>query len=281
MEPMTPSTAPRTEPFDRSQGLLQTVRSPLLMAAGIPHGFSTRTGGSSTAYCRKEAGAGELNLGFTASDGRHNVLRNREKLLVDVFGSALPLVTLHQVHSALTVQVTTIDAGEEATSQGDGLVTDEPALALGIQTADCVPVLVADRRRGVVAAFHAGWRGTLARIVEQGVGMMRARYGSDPAELVAAIGPSIRGCCYSVGREVVDAFHAQFRYAGVLLSGEEPSRLDLAAANRQQLLASGLETNNIDDMDLCTRCRTDLFFSYREEAGFTGRMLSVIARTSR
>ncbi len=193
-------------------------------------------------------------------------------------------------------------AAEEKTLRGDGLISTEAGLLLAIQTADCIPVLVADVRQRIVAAFHAGWRGTLARIVERGVGRMRAEFGSRPDDLTAAIGPGIGRCCYSVGEEVCMEFHSQFAYADSLfeevfdldpikqkypmlfLTARAPGHsnlgpgihLDLAEANRRQLLAAGLQARNIHVLGLCTACDTKRFFSHRAEQGFTGRMLSVI-----
>ncbi len=261
---------------------LHVVCARVLAEAGVRHGFATRIGGASTAYLRRCPDAeaqdleGELNLGFAVSDTRENVQANRQRLLVNVFGEDRPLVTLHQIHSGAVHRVGHADASGEAVLHGDGLMTDEPGIVLGIQTADCVPVLVADRRRGVVAAFHAGWRGTLKRIVEVGISRMREEFGSAPADLSAAIGPSIRQCCYNVGDEVQQQFRKEFPYAEELFSGELKTYLDLAEANRRQLSAAGLNEAAIEVVSLCTSCRTDLFFSYRTEQGFTGRMLSVI-----
>ena len=277
------------------------VLSPLLASAGVRHGFSMRPGGMSKAYlqqnAREAAGAqsGELNLGFTASDTRENVLQNRARLLRDAFGRELPLVTLRQVHSVLMHRVAREDAGEEATLSGDGLLTDEAGLALGVQTADCVPVLLADPQTGAVGASHAGWRGTLGRIVEQGVARMREEFGVNPENLLAAIGPAIGPCCYGIGEEVERQFRAAFRYTDQLLlppaaaprpdrgqTGIQPGpnfHLDLPGANRRQLLDSGLRAEAVELLPWCTHCRNDVFFSYRAEQGSTGRMLSVIART--
>ncbi len=294
---------PRADAPERQQALPRSPELAVLASdvlEGFPHGFAARTGGLSTAYGH----ADDLNLGLTASDPRETVLANRARLLRRVFGHTLPLVTLRQTHSSLVHRVGRAHAGEEATLRGDGLMTDEPGVALGIQTADCVPVLVADRRLGAVAAFHAGWRGTLKRIVEHGVGRMRMEFGSRPEDLRAAVGPSIGPCCYGVGEDVEHEFRSQFRYAGELFAevyDSDPIRkkypmlfltqrapghsdlgpalhLDLGEANRRQLLDAGLREEAIERMPDCTSCRTDLFFSYRAEGGFTGRMLAVIAR---
>jgi purine-nucleoside/S-methyl-5'-thioadenosine phosphorylase / adenosine deaminase len=272
--------------------------------AWLIHGFSTRLGGGTAAY---RPGGSDLNLGFTDSDDRDVVSANRGLFL----GAAaegkeiLGLVTLRQIHSSLIRRVSVKDlgqAGMPAVLKGDGLMTDEPGVLLGIQTADCVPVLVADRKKRAVAAFHAGWRGTLARIVENGVGRMRLEFGSKPEHLIASVGPAIGVCCYSVGEEVREQFESQFIYAPELfrevydsdpvkakypmlfLTARAPGHsdigpsmhLDLAEANRRQLLAAGLKKSAIYLTGQCTGCHTDRFFSHRTEHGFTGRMMSVI-----
>ena len=160
----------------------------------------------------------------------------------------------------------------------------------------------AHESRAAVGVFHAGWRGTVKRIVEKGVGEMRKHFGSRSGDLKAVIGPSIRGCCYQVGPEVRDAFESQFSYASGLfrhtketdeihekypllfLTSRAPGHselpqqifLDLAEANRRQLLDAGVLKKNISEIALCTACRTDLLFSHRVEHGVTGRMMAVI-----
>jgi hypothetical protein len=158
---------------------------------------------------------------------------------------------------------------------------------------------LADLKKRAVAAVHAGWRGTLQRIVAKAIGKMQMQYGSRPADMFAAIGPSIGGCCYEVGTEVASEFRSQFSNApdwfDELRTGDEPNPLqwlnmappghqpppknvllDLRKANRAQLLDAGLREQNIAVSDLCTACHRDLFFSYRKEAGTTGRLMSVI-----
>jgi purine-nucleoside/S-methyl-5'-thioadenosine phosphorylase / adenosine deaminase len=275
--------------------------------AWLVHGFSTRIGGRTTVYHPGEAGKFDLNLGFTDSDDRKIVAANRELLInaVTEGKGILGLVTLRQIHSSLIRRAQGKDVqGYEmpAVLKGDGLMTDEPGVLLGIQTADCIPVLVADRKQRAVAAFHAGWRGTLARIVENGVGRMRLEFGSRPEDLIASVGPGIGQCCYAVGEEVQQEFESQFIYASELfrevydsdqirnkypmlfLTARAPGHsaigpamhLDLAEANRRQLLAAGLKEKAIFMTGECTGCHTDRFFSHRVERGFTGRMMSVI-----
>jgi polyphenol oxidase len=243
------------------------------------HGFSTRLNGKTKVY-RPEGS--DLNLGFTASDDHEIVTANRTIFTsAAADGRALTgLVTLRQIHSAVIHKVSAADVHEYATPavlEGDGLITNEPGILLGIQTADCIPILVADRKNQAVAAFHAGWRGTVAGIVEQGVKRMNAEFGSQPADLIAAIGPGIGPCCYTVGEEVRSQFRSNFSYADELFREVDSALyLDLPEANRRQLLAAGLDSASIVLTGECTGCATDRFFSHRIEHGFTGRMMSVI-----
>ncbi len=283
--------------------------------AWLRHGFSTRRGGVSTVYRREQglgSAVGELNLGFTASDSAENVVRNREIFCSAVLGVAVPgaaaesssngLVTLYQIHSGLSYRIPQDSVGKTGEMKGDGLMTDQPGVLLGIQTADCIPVLIADPKRRAVAAFHAGWRGTLKRIVEGGVGRMRTEFGSKPEDLEAAIGPGIGSCCYAVGEDVRSEFESQFAYASELFSevyDSDPVKekypllfmtarapghsdigpgmhLDLVEANRRQLLVAGLRMESVYASHTCTGCNADQYFSYRAEAGFCGRMMSAI-----
>ena len=281
---------------------VEILQTPRWHKTRTPHAFSTRMGGRSTAY--SDTAHGEMNLGFTVSDERANVIENRTLLLAAAGAAGRTLITLQQVHSHLTRRVTLDDVREADARpmRGDGLMTDDPRVLLGIQTADCVPVLVRDPRRHAVAAFHAGWRGTLKRIVEGGIGRMRLEFGSRPEELEAAIGPAIGACCYAVGEEVRSQFLSQFSYAPKLFSevyDSDPVKekypllfltarapghsnigpslhLDLAEANRRQLVDAGLRPEAITLAHRCTSCEPQAFFSYRAERGFCGRMMSVI-----
>lgn len=267
----------------------------------LVHGFSTRTGGVTTAY-RAGRRSGELNLGWTASDPRENVLENQRRFLNALGMPEARIVMLRQIHSSLVRRVGRSDASLEPGSKADGMMTNAPGVLLAIQTADCIPVLVTDVKRKAVAAFHAGWRGTLRRIVEQGVGRMRLEFGSRPEDCIAAIGPGIGACCYAVGEEVRSEFDSQFAYAAELfheISASDPVRekypmlfmnqrapghgdlgpqihLDLMEANRRQLLDAGLRAAAITVVGDCTRCQSNRYFSYRAEQGFTGRLLSVV-----
>jgi YfiH family protein len=180
-------------------------------------------------------------------------------------------------------------------------------LLLAIQTADCLPVTLVDTRNRAVGVFHAGWRGTVQRIVEKGIGEMHRHFGTRARDVKAAIGPGVQGCCYEVGEEVRTKFESQFEYAAKLFRevkdsdpvrekypllfltarapghSELPTRLflDLVEANRQQLRAAGVPAKRIEASAPCTNCRTDMLFSYRAEHGKTGRMMGVAGIRSR
>lgn len=272
----------------------------------LVHGFSTRVGGISGVY-----GKSDLNLGFTKDDCRAAVEQNRAAFLKELgaftrtqsksakaHNPFWPLITLRQIHSDI---IRHIDAVPDEQLPGDGMITATPGLLLAIQTADCLPVIVVDTKRNAVSVFHAGWRGTVKRIVEKGVGEMVRCFGSRPRDLKAAIGPGIQGCCYEVGEEVRTKFQSQFSYAAKLfreIKESDPVRekypllfltarapghselpkkifLDLVEANRQQLIAVGVPNKSIEMSPLCTNCHPELLFSYRSEKGKTGRMMAV------
>lgn len=257
-------------------------------------GFSTRHGGVSSAF-----GSNSLNLGWKADDEDACVAQNRRLFLsqicTDLSGSndvlqpkQLPrMVTVRQLHGD-RIQVVRAKTREletetgRAVLEGDGLLTALPGVLLGIQVADCVPVLVADVRRRVVGAFHAGWRGTLARIVERGVARLGQEYGTKAADVVAAVGPSIGVCCYAVGEEVRSGFAEEFAYGAELLRVRaERTYLDLWEANRRQLVEAGVGPESITVLAECSACARDpdgerRFFSHRAEGGQTGRMMGVI-----
>lgn len=190
------------------------------------------------------------------------------------------LVRLRQVHGATVV--TDSQSGAEA----DALVSNDPARLLTVRVADCVPLLVADRRTGAVAAIHAGWRGTVSGIASAAVGRMREMFGSDSGDLVAAIGPAIRACCYQVGPEIADAFRAAGSTGEDVASWFAPSagsdrlQLDVVRANRDQLAAAGVPPGQVLDSGLCTACHPHLFHSYRRDKERAGRLVGFIrART--
>ena len=305
---------PTTRAATRQKNRLEVIRAESFADIGwLRHGFSTRRGGVSKCY-----GGKALNLGITKEDTHDAVQKNREMFFAEIGAvdrpapartrtpstrddrSVWPPVAMKQIHSSIVHHVAKLPDKPLA---GDGLITCEPRLVLTVRTADCIPVLIVDPVERAVGSFHAGWRGTLARIVEKGVGEMRRRFRSEPENLRAAIGPGIHRCCYEVSDDFREKFAAQFAYADELfedvfssdpvhekypllfLNKRAPGHgdphcklhLDLPEANRRQLLDAGVPEKNIWLSELCTSCRNDLLFSHRKEQGRTGRMVAAIA----
>ena len=275
----------------RSRGLEILQLAPLRKLPWLVHVFSTRPGGVSVLDGRPA-----LNLGFMEWDTRENVAENRRLLQAALGAEDFALATLKQIHSDL---IHLFSAAPARACKGDASITNRAGVLLAVQTADCVPILLVDPKKRAVAAVHAGWKGTLARIAEKAVGRMRLEFGSKPADLLAALGPAIGPCCYEVGAEFVTKFSAQFADAAEYFdeprTGDEPNplqwlnmappghqppprnvHLDLPKANRSQLLAAGLHARNIFSSGLCTSCRNDFFFSHRREGALSGRLMSVI-----
>jgi YfiH family protein len=280
----------------RASGSLKLLQVPTFSKLPwLIHAFSTRPGGASPLENEKV-----LNLGFTDWDTRENVQENRRRFQTAGGAPESPLVTLKQFHSDV---IHLFDTAPSDPCRGDASITNRPGLLLAIQTADCVPILLVDPQKRAIAAIHAGWRGTLARIAAKTIGKMQMHFGTKPSVLLAAIGPSVGPCCYEVGTEVATQFLSQFPdapdYFDEFRTGDEPNPvqwlnmmppghqpppkgvlLDLRKANRSQLLAVGLRLQNINTIDLCTACRPDLLFSYRKEGPASGRLMSVIALRS-
>jgi YfiH family protein len=276
----------------------------------LVHGFSTRPGGASELKAVRDSldtCENVLNLGLTDWDTRERVRDNREKFFRAIGASKMRVVALRQIHSDI-VQV--VDSANELQSgtdsretalQGDALITREPGVLLIVQTADCVPILLADPKRRAIAAIHSGWRGTARRIAAKALGRMQMEFGTKPEDVVVALGPGIGQSCYEVGAEVAAEFQAQFPNARDWFDGpfdrladSDPNwlpwltmkppghqpphprvQLDLIAANRAILEAVGIPARNISSSGLCTACRGDLFFSFRKERT-TGRMMAAI-----
>jgi purine-nucleoside/S-methyl-5'-thioadenosine phosphorylase / adenosine deaminase len=284
---------PSQVPANSKLQILETER--LKQIPWLIHGFSTRRGGYSRAY-----GGHSLNLGFTKTDTKAAVERNRAAFLANLGANGhrpWTLVTMGQIHSDVIHAISKLDEP----LVGDGMITNVPGLILAVQTADCLPVVLVDPKNCAVGVFHAGWRGTVKRIVEKGVGAMRLHFGSRARDLEAAIGPGVRNCCYTVGEEVRDKFHSQFAYAHKLfheIKESDPVRekypmlfltarapghstlpvnifLDLVEANRLQLIDAGVSAKRIQPLQFCTACNTDLLFSHRAEKGIAGRMMGV------
>lgn len=255
--------------------------------AGFASAFSTRAGGCSPFP------AGSLNLAGFDEDTAENIYENRRRFL-SLFEGDWTLATCWQVHGTQSRVVRAPEAsegrGEESHTHGDNdercdaLMTDVPRVLVGVKTADCVPIIIGDKRTGACAAVHAGWRGTSASIVALSLARMSTEYGTRAPDVIAAIGPAALACCYEVGSEVVEIFKTNFpAYADELFTPtrERHASIDLHEANRRQLIEAGVAAENIHAAPLCTMCLTDLFFSYRREKktlGRTGRLLGVVGR---
>lgn len=160
----------------------------------------------------------------------------------------------------------------------DGLVTNRLRCAVGIRTADCIPLLLADPERRVVGAIHAGWKGTALGIAAKTIDLLVSRFSCRPSDIIAAIGPAIGPCCYEVGSDVYGEMSSRAWRDSVFSARKTDGRrmLDLAGANRHQLLHAGLSAGNIITIPLCTVCRRDLFYSWRGEGVEAGRQVSGI-----
>ena len=181
---------------------------------------------------------------------------------VDIPALYPQLGTVKQIHSALCVEA----AGRAGVlGEADALLENTPGSVVAIKTADCIPILLADTRHRAVAAVHAGWRGTVARIAQRAIAQMHARFGSEPADLFAAIGPGIGACCYEVGPEVASQFGLEGR-----------AHLDLTDVNRRQLIEAGIDRTRVYAAGLCTMCGAEDFHSFRRDREAAGRMYSFV-----
>lgn len=246
-----------------------------IAATGLArHAIASRLGGTSGPPFRG------LNLGLRSGDDP-DVVRGHRRRFSEALGVAPDrVVAMRQVHGAGIAVVGPEEAGQGALEADtaipdtDALATDQPGVALFLLVADCTPVLLLDPARPAIAVVHAGWRGTARRIAAAAVRRMERAFGSRPGDLLAGIGPAIGRCCYEVDDPVIDGLRAAHpRDAGDLLTLKPNGRawLDLAEANRRQLLAAGLRPERIEVAGICTACTTSLFYSERREGRPSGR----------
>lgn len=250
-----------------------------------PHAFATRRGGVSENEHTKS-----LNLAFGRGDDNEIVLKNLEIFAQKVGFDAKSIVSLPQIHSDRIFSVGADMRGQgyfirEEIESGDGYVTGERGVTLGIKTADCVPILLEAENDGeiiAVGAVHAGWRGTVADIAGKCVERICAEFGAEKSCIRAAIGPCIHACCYEVSEdlyfEVARGFSEDMARQFVLpIDGKaEKYTCDLVGINRELLLGHGLWAENIDIVDECTCCNSEKYFSHRYSNGHRGTMLNVI-----
>jgi YfiH family protein len=228
----------------------------------IRHGISSRAGGVSEGRCES------LNTSYSVGDETERVDENLRRIGAAVDASREELFSAYQVHGRA---VTLVEDGTPPRPKCDVLITRSKDKTLMLRFADCTPVLLADPNQRAVAAVHAGWRGSAVQAAGAAVEAMAQAFSSDPADIVAGIGPAIGPCCYEIGQDVVDAFGADRSH--LFAHG----KLDLWAANRQALIEAGVPDAQIELAGICTRCQADRFFSHRANGGQpAGRFAGVI-----
>ncbi|MBQ4065612.1 MAG: peptidoglycan editing factor PgeF [Clostridia bacterium] len=253
--------------FSFVRGTVPRLVCPAIKAS---HGFSTRMGGVS-----RGNGLDTLDLG--AETGSDAVTENRRRFAETLGGTPNRMFSAKQIHSALVETVTEDDLGREFAC--DGFVTNRKGLLLTVKTADCVPILLYDEKAGIIAAVHAGWRGTVAGIASEAVAKMTT-LGAEPSAIVAAIGPCIHRECY----EVDEPFFAAVQIQNEMLTAfvtPHPRKgdrylADLVAMNRFLLLGAGLREANVYTTGFCTACADALFFSHRTSGGRRGLLMAGI-----
>lgn len=233
------------------------MTSPLIPTDLFVHGFPTRHGGVSTG--RRDS----LNLGYRWGDAPENVAENRRRVASCAGFDIERLQVTKHVHGT---RVWVVGDPAPDPPEFDVLVTDKPGYTLGAFAADCVPIVLADPVRRVVAAAHAGWRGTVAGVMRNAVRTMAERLGSRPSDILVVLGPSIGPCCFEVGPEVVAAFASALPgVRGLVVPGPEKPHVDLRVATRAILEQEGVHGEHVDDQPPCTRCNPDKFFSFRRD----------------
>ena len=259
------------------KGELVYLTFPILEETGmVKHLFSTRMGGVSEGIYRS------MNLSYTRGDRKEAVDENFRRIAAALSCSVEAIVCSDQTHTTNLRIVGKADGGkgstrEKAYTDVAGLLTDEPGVYLAAFFADCVPLYFVDTKRKAIALAHSGWRGTVARMGQCVVEKMRQTYGTDPADLVAAVGPSICQECYEVSEDVADAFASAFHKPGqereiLLAKGGGKYQLDLWRANEIVLTEAGILKKNIQVTDLCT-CHNDCYlFSHRASRGQRGNL---------
>ena len=244
------------------------LQTPVLQHPGVVHGFATRRGGVSS------GSFSSLNFGKKGGDDPQNVQRNLDRLGARIGFQPGRCFRLSQVHGRRVVLVDEqSDPEAVAHEEADALVTRTPGITVGVNTADCVPVLFVAPGRRVVAAAHAGWRGVVRGVLQATAETMVRELGCTMGDIRAAQGPCIGPCCFEVGQEVAERFA---EIPGVIIRTEGRTRphLHLPAAVNYVLLEMGIELTS--QPSVCTHCQDDVFFSYRRDGAGTGHHLSVI-----
>lgn len=225
----------------------------------VRHFFSTRIGGISEGYYSN------MNLGIYTSDRRENVDDNFKKIIKCAGMSMDKLVYLKQVHGDNFYVVDENNYSNIIGSEGDALITRTKGITIGVFTADCVPIILVDSKKDIIAVIHAGWKGTKLRIVEKILNYLINTLGARPQDIFAAIGPSIGHCCFEVQWDVAKNFKHK-------LQSYNNWYVDLGQENIDQIINYGIPIEAIEGGNICTMCDKELFFSYRRDNGYTGRL---------
>ncbi|OQA78153.1 MAG: Laccase domain protein YfiH [bacterium ADurb.Bin243] len=234
--------------------------------------FTTRRGGVS------EGRYSSLNMGYSTCDSKENIYKNRAIVLNDFDLSIDRMTSSDQVHG---VELRAVRSCSEDAGECDGLFTDAKNTVLSMYFADCTPLFFYDPVKKAIGLSHAGWRGTVGDIASKSVGFMKEKYGSSAGDIIAVIGPSIGKCCFEVGSEVEAEFTEKLNninvkeYIGVKEERAGKFYIDLKAINKKLLESAGIKSENIHVHDACTSCMKDFFYSYRRDAGDTGRMAAL------
>jgi len=252
------------------KGPVQYLESTVLKDFGfLTHAFLTRNGGVS------QGCFSSLNFSLKVGDLPESVQRNLK--IVEASFMVPEFFLMSQVHGDRVLLLKEKEAtGAEESPQADAVITAERGIAIGIKTADCVPILLCDPVRKVIGAAHAGWRSTAAGIAPKTASAFVSHFSSKISDLIAVIGPCIGPCCYEVDRVVYEAMSKPDRDAGFKTKSADKWMLDPAEVNRSQLIAAGLDPSHVFSADICTACRSDLFFSHRKEGSATGRQFNFI-----
>lgn len=241
----------------------------------VKHCFSTRNGGVSDGIYSS------MNLRFNCDDKKENVEKNFEILCGGIDVDLKTAVLSKQVHEDKIVNVGKNDCGngiffENRFVSADGLITNEPDVALITFYADCVPIYFLDKKRKVISLVHSGWRGTVLKIANKAVDKLRTDYHSAPEDILVGIGPSIRKCHFEVGNDVAEIFQKEFGEDVVNYSTEK-AYVDMQRAIIKTLVACGIQRKNITDSGICTYCNSDFLFSHRKTNGKRGNLAAVMS----
>lgn len=267
----------------RDRVIPQPLRSELLSSVpGVVHGLTHRIAGMGNA---------DGNVGMSAPRDREDAWDMRQRWCEVIGIEARTMVLAGQLHGNDVLRVRAQDAGagawpgSEQAGYADAIITDAPDVALTTLHADCLPILMVDPERPAIAAVHAGWRGTVADIAGETVRAMRRAFGSDPADLLAFLGPAIGVCCNEIGPEVTAAWREQATDLGPLaeLAVTQPGpkeHFDVPRANALLLQRAGVRPEHIEISPVCTKCSTDDWFSHRGHGPGAGRQASIISLTA-